>query len=70
MSQINYLEVGKTTHCLRCHQEIEKDLLIKHVHEECPNKDKEANFSPNCPKCITFDMPNNPYFKRCPTCGK
>lgn len=47
---------------MRCHQDIPSDTLIAHVDKECPKREDKAEFSADCAKCGTFDMPENPYF--------
>lgn len=60
----NYLEVGDTCHCLRCHLDIARKDFITHIEVTCTKKGEEPGFSKDCAKCLTFDMPDNPYFKR------
>ena len=52
MTQVNYLQVGEEVHCLRCHGQVERDVLIAHVDAGCINKDAEPKIDrQNCEYC-------------------
>lgn len=57
--QNNYLKVGETVHCLRCHVEYPRANILDHW-DTCPQKDKAAALLPDtCGYCKALNTPQN-----------
>lgn len=53
----NFLEVSDWTHCLKCHEEVPRTVLLEHFEENCPKMENEARMEPKtCGRCGEFKL--------------